>query len=233
MEGLIILVLLALAAIPVILPIVSLVMASRTRARLQALEEATARLQDELNTLTTQVRQARTAPVGTPEAAAPETGTSRVPAPVPRQAPLPAAPPLATPPLAAGVPPAGVPLRRGSGRRGSGRRSAGRAASRPQAAGGTPASPRDPPSAPVRESGATRRTAGLGARRRRHAERAGARRSIPPRRRAAAPAPRPHPAARSALPRPPRRLDRRNRPGSTGRAWWACASSRRWRASRW
>jgi hypothetical protein len=51
MEGLIILVVLALAAIQVILPIFSLVIASRTRARLQALEEATARLRDELGRL--------------------------------------------------------------------------------------------------------------------------------------------------------------------------------------
>ena len=178
MEGLIILVLLALAAIPVILPIVSLVMASRTRARLQALEEATARLQDELNSLTTRIRQARTAPVDTPEAAAPETGASRAPAPVPRQAPLPAAPrpphrclPHRCP-LARCPPP--------------------RAASRPQAAGRTPASPRGPTAA--------------------------RRPSFPPGR---------------PLRRPRGRLDRRSRAGSTGRAWWACASSPRWRASRW
>jgi hypothetical protein len=90
MEGLVVLVLLALAAIPVILPIVSLVVASRTRARLQALEDATARLQDELNALAARVQRGRTAPVVTPEEVEIETGTSRAQAPAARpRRPLP------------------------------------------------------------------------------------------------------------------------------------------------
>ena len=199
MEGLIILVLLALAAIPVILPIVSLVVASRTRARLQALEEATARLQDELNTLTTRVQRARTAPVVTPEAAAPETGTSRVPAPVPRQAPLPAAPLPAAPPPAADRCPPPLP--------GSARPVARRPRRRPP-----PCPPRPPPVTAVPPPVVTAPPPTA---------------ASPPRR-----AP-PLVPTRPPAPPPPGRLGRRSRAGSTGRAWWACASSRRWRASRW
>ena len=115
MEGLAILVFLALAAIPVILPIVSLVVANRTRARLRALEDATARLQDELHALTRRVQRVGTTPVVTPAAASPDTGTSRAPAPAlfqprPPAAPPPAAPPQAAPPQAAPPPVAPAPV---------------------------------------------------------------------------------------------------------------------------
>ena len=127
MEGPVILFILALASIPFLLPIVSLVVASRTHARLRALEDATARLQDDLDALEARVQRLRTAPPVTPETAAPETGTSRAPVPVPRQAPSPPPPapvvPVTTPsspaPLAAapvfpaptppGRPPAPIP----------------------------------------------------------------------------------------------------------------------------
>jgi uncharacterized membrane protein len=109
MEGLVILVLLALAAIPIILPIVSLVVANRTQARLRALEDATARMQSELNALATRVQRGRTVEVA-PAGAEPAAGTSRATAPVPRQAPPPAAPPPV--PRPAPLPPAPPPVPR-------------------------------------------------------------------------------------------------------------------------
>ena len=200
MEGLVILVVLALAAIPVLLPIVSLVVASRTRARLQALEDANARLQEQVNALAARVQRGPTAPVVTREAAEPETGTR--PGTRARSPPGPAAQASAVPAEPPGSRPRAVPPSR------------------------SPAPP--PPVTPARRpcpaappGRSARRPTGRSAGRHRRAE------------------PRLHPSSRPARPPrgsrvPPGRLSRpaSRRAGSTGRAWSAFVSSRRWRASR-
>jgi uncharacterized membrane protein len=89
MEGLVVLFLLAVAAVPLLMVVVSFVLALQGRARLAALEEATARLRDDLHDLTARVRKLG-APASGEDAAA---QVSRAPAPALRDRPLPPAPP--------------------------------------------------------------------------------------------------------------------------------------------
>jgi uncharacterized membrane protein len=116
MEGLIVLVVLGLAAIAFVLPIVALVVASRALARIQALEETATRLQSELHVLASRVQRLRatteTAPAAAPvpRPSAPPAPLS-VPPPIPREPspapPSPApSPPSPAPPPAPAAPPA-------------------------------------------------------------------------------------------------------------------------------
>jgi uncharacterized membrane protein len=100
MEGLVALVLLAIAAAAIFLPIVSFVLALRGQSRLAALEQSTARLRNDLTELAARVHRLRASPTPESDSVAPEAGVSRTPAPVARPA-VSAAPPPAPP-----VPPA-------------------------------------------------------------------------------------------------------------------------------
>jgi uncharacterized membrane protein len=119
MEALAVLVVLAFAAGIFILPIVAIVLASRTQSKTRALEETVARLQSELNALAARVQQLPATGAAT-DSAVPEAPISRAPTPATRQvtpSPVEAPPPpaasasvsaVAGPPAAgaAGTPPA-------------------------------------------------------------------------------------------------------------------------------
>ncbi len=125
MEGLIVLVVLALAAISLVLPIVSLALASSARERIRRLEERTARLEEELRVLSARGQRLRSA--GAMDTVAPSAAAdlTRAPAPVPRAAvpgelataPMPAPPvavgPVVSPPVAPA--PLPTPPRAGGG----------------------------------------------------------------------------------------------------------------------
>jgi uncharacterized membrane protein len=86
MQALAMLVVLGLAATPLLLLIVSLVVASQTRARLRALEEANARLQEQVNALASRVKGGLVPLAVAHATVEPEAGALRAPTPVPRQA---------------------------------------------------------------------------------------------------------------------------------------------------